>query len=61
MLVSICLEIALILTQDRCTFVRNILQAWKSFWAYPIEHLGGMGHVESHFGSFRYSVSLGGR
>jgi hypothetical protein len=53
MLISICLEIALILMQDRCTFERNVLQAWKSFWIHPIEHLGDVGHVESHFGLFR--------
>jgi hypothetical protein len=40
MLVLVCLEIELILTQDRCTFVPNIPQARKSFWTHPIELLG---------------------
>jgi hypothetical protein len=42
-------------------FVLNIPQAQKSFWTHPIEHLGDMGHVESHFGPFRDSVSIGVR
>jgi hypothetical protein len=58
MVVSVCLEIALILMQDRCTFVRNILQVQKSFWTHPIEHLGDVGQVESHFGPFGDSVSV---
>jgi hypothetical protein len=59
MLVSVCLEIVLILTQDWCmVFALNIPQAQKSFWTYPIEHLGDVDHVESHFGPFRDSVSI---
>jgi hypothetical protein len=27
----------------------------------PMEHLGDVGHVKSHFGLFRYSVSVGAR
>jgi len=27
----------------------NVLEAWKSFWTYPMELLGDMGHVESLF------------
>jgi hypothetical protein len=42
-------------------FALNIPQAQKSFWTHPIEHLGDMGHVKSHFGSFRDSVSIGAR
>jgi hypothetical protein len=41
------------------SFVWNIAQAQKSFWTHPIEHLGDVGHVESHFGLFRDSVSIG--
>jgi hypothetical protein len=51
----------LILTQDRCTFVPNVPQAWKSFWTHPIELLGDVGHVEFHFGPFGDSVSVGAR
>jgi hypothetical protein len=62
MLVSVCLQIVLILTQDRCmVFVLNIPRAQKSFWTHPIEHLGDVGHVESHFGPFRDSVSIGAK
>jgi hypothetical protein len=40
-------------------FVLNIPLAQKSFWAHHIEHLGDVGHVESHFGPLRDSVSIG--
>jgi hypothetical protein len=50
----------LILTQDFLQgFALNIPQAQKSFWTNPIEHLGDVGLVESHFGPFRDSVSIG--
>jgi hypothetical protein len=42
-------------------FALNIPKLKKSFWTHPIEHLGDMGHVESHFGPFRDSVSIGAR
>jgi hypothetical protein len=42
-------------------FALNMPQAQKSFWAHPIEHLGDVGHVESHFSPFRDSVSIGAR
>jgi hypothetical protein len=42
-------------------FVLNIPYAQKSFWTHPIEHLGDVGHMESHFGLFRDSVSIGVR
>jgi hypothetical protein len=42
-------------------FVLNIPQAQKSFWRHPIENLGDMGHVESHFSPFRDCVSIGAR
>jgi hypothetical protein len=42
-------------------FALNIPQAQKSFQTHPIEHLGDVGHVESHFGPFRDSVSIGAR
>jgi hypothetical protein len=40
------------------SFMLNIPQAQKSFWTHPIEHLGDVGHVKSHFGLFRDSVSI---
>jgi hypothetical protein len=39
----------------------NIPQAQKSFWTHPIEQLGDVGHVQSRFGQFRDSVSIGAR
>jgi hypothetical protein len=42
-------------------FALNIPQAQKSFLTHPIEHLGDVGHVESHFGPFRDYVSIGAR
>jgi hypothetical protein len=42
-------------------FALNIPQAQKSFCTHPIEHLGEVGHVKSHFGPFRDSVSIGAR
>jgi hypothetical protein len=35
--------------------------AQKSFWTHSIEYLGDVSHVESHFGPFRGSVSIGAR
>jgi hypothetical protein len=61
MLVLVCLEIVLILTQDMCTFGPNIPQARKSFFVEPIEHLGDVGRVESYFGPFGDIVSIGAR
>jgi hypothetical protein len=55
-LVSIRLEIVLILTQDGCTFC-----AQKSFWTYPMELLGDVGHVEARFGPFGDSANLDDR
>ena len=46
---SLCLEIVLILTQDRARFALNVPQAHKSFWTHQMELLGDVGHVESHF------------
>jgi hypothetical protein len=70
-LVLVYLEIVLIFKQDRCMvcanrtigarFALNVLQAQKSFWTHTIEHLGDVGHMESHFGPFRDSVSIGAR
>ena len=48
-LVSVCLEIALILMEDRCTVCVEHTWAGKSFWTHPKELLGDVGHVENHF------------
>jgi hypothetical protein len=39
----------------------NIPQAQKSFWMHPMEILGDVGHMDSHFGLFGDSVSVGAR
>ena len=55
-------DIELILTQDRCTVcVERIIASKKSFWMHPMELLGDVGHVESHFFLFGDSVSVGAR
>jgi hypothetical protein len=41
--------------------VLNVPWAQKSFWTYPMDLLGDVGHVECHFGPFRDSVSVGAR
>jgi hypothetical protein len=56
--ISIRLGILLILTQDRYMVALNVPKAWKSFWTHPIEHLGDVAQVESHFGPLRDGVSL---
>jgi hypothetical protein len=47
--------------QDRCTICTEDTMAQKLFWTHPIELLGDVGHVESRFGPFGNSVSVGAR
>ena len=66
MLVSICLEIVLSLTQDRCMVctertIGSKIIGQKTCWTHPMEHLGDVGHVESRFGTFRDIVNVGAR
>jgi hypothetical protein len=61
MLTSVCLEIVLILMQNRCMVALNVPQALKSFWTHPMELLGDVGHVESRFGLFGDSASVSAR
>jgi hypothetical protein len=61
MLVSARLEIVLILTQDRCTVCVKRTIGSEIILDTPIEYLGGVGHVESHFGLFGHNVSVGAR
>jgi hypothetical protein len=58
-LISVCLEIVLIFTQDRRTVCAESTIAQKLFWTHPTELLGDMGHVESHFGPFGDDVCVG--
>jgi hypothetical protein len=60
-LVSVCLEIVLILTQDRCTVCGKSTKARKSFWTHPLELLGDVGPIESRFGLFEDGFSVGAR
>ena len=60
-LVLVHLEIVLILTQDRCTVCAKFTIGQKSFWTHPIELHCDVGRVESHFGPFGDSVSVGVR
>jgi hypothetical protein len=61
MLVWVCLEIVLILTQDRCMVCTEHTTCSKLFWTHPMELLDDVGHVESCYDPFEDSVSIGGR
>jgi hypothetical protein len=49
------------LTQNRCTVCVERTIGSKIILDTPEEHLGDMGHVESHFKPFGDSVSIGAR
>jgi hypothetical protein len=55
------LEILLILTHDRCTVCAEQTICSETFYTHPMKLLGDMGHVESHFGLFGHSASVGER
>jgi hypothetical protein len=61
MLVLVCLEIELILTQDRCMVSQNVPYAQKSFWTHPMVLLGDEAQVDARFGPFGDSTNLGVR
>jgi hypothetical protein len=60
-LISVCLEIVLILTQDGTQFAPNVPEAQKSFSTHRIELLGVAGHVEPRFIPFGDSASVGAK
>ena len=60
-LVSVHLEIVPILAQDRCTVCGECMLGSKIILTHPMELLGDVGHVESRFGPFGDSVSVGAR
>jgi hypothetical protein len=60
-LVSVCLDIVLILIQDRCTVCAERTVGSDIILDAPMELLCDVGHVESCFGPFRDSVSIGAR
>jgi hypothetical protein len=55
------LEIELVLVQDRCMDCAERTLSSKIILDTPEEHLGDMGHMESHFNLFGDSVSIGAR
>ena len=60
-LISVRSEIVLILTQDSCTLCAERTIGLEIVLAHPMELLVDVGHVESCFGPFGDSVSVGAR
>jgi hypothetical protein len=60
-LVSVCLEIVLVSVQDRCMVCAKRTTGSESFWTHQMELLSDLGHVESRFGLFGDSLSVGAR
>jgi hypothetical protein len=59
--VLVHLEIGLIFTQDRCMVCTEHIIGSEITLEAPNELLGDVGHVDSHFGLFGDSVSVGER
>jgi hypothetical protein len=47
--------------RDRCTVCAERTIGSESFWTRPIELVGDVSHVESHFGLFGDSITVGAR
>jgi hypothetical protein len=60
-LCSVCLEIVLILTQDRCTVCTERTIGSQIVWDRPDGHVSDMGRVESRFSPFGDSVCVSAR
>jgi hypothetical protein len=60
-LLSVCLEIVVMLTQDRCMVCAECTIGLEIILVHLMELLGDVGHVESHFRLFTDSVSVGAR
>ena len=60
-LISICLEIVLVLGQDRCLVCAERTIGSEIVCMHPMEMLSDMGHVEPRFDLFGDSVSVGAR
>ena len=58
-LVSVHFEIVLILTQDRWMVCVELTLGSESFRMHPMELLGDVGFVESHFSQFVDYVTIG--
>ena len=61
MLVWVCLEIVLILMQDRCSVCVERTIGLEIIWTHLMELLGDMDHMESLFFLFGDSVSVSAR
>jgi hypothetical protein len=61
MLVLVCLEIVLILTQDRCTVCVEHGKGLKIVLDARVDLLSDTSHVESHFNPFGDTVSVSAR
>jgi hypothetical protein len=59
--ILVYLEIVLVSVQDRCTVCAKRTTSSESFWTHQMELLGDLGHVESRFGPFGDSLSVGAR
>ena len=57
----VCLEIVLLLTQDRCMVFAECTTGSELVLESPDGLLGDVGHVEPRFSPFRDSVSVGAR
>jgi hypothetical protein len=54
-LILVCLEIVLLLRQDRCML---LLRQDSSFWRHPMVLLGDEAQMKARFRPFRDSVNL---
>jgi hypothetical protein len=61
LLQDVCLETVLVSVQDRCTVCSKHTTAQKSFGMHPMELLDDVHHVESRFGLFGDTFSVGAR
>jgi hypothetical protein len=50
-----------VLVQDRCTVCAKHTIGSEIVCTHPLELLGDVGHVESHFGPFGHCVIVGAR
>jgi hypothetical protein len=60
-LTSVCLEIVLILRQDRCSVCTERTIPSKSFWRHPMVLLGDEAKEKARFSSFGDSINLNTR
>jgi hypothetical protein len=56
--VSVCLEIALVLVQDRCMGCTKYTIGSEIILKHPMVLIGDEAQVEAHFSPFRDSVSV---